>query len=76
MPEEFGLQQLRREGCTVEDDEGTAAPRAVFMDGAGTDFLTCPGFSQKENTYVGSSYSADILEDLDPCRRVADELRS
>jgi MFS family permease len=34
------------------------------MDGAGNDFLTCPRFSQQKYTNIGSSYPANILEDL------------
>src|ERR1700677_2683473 len=75
MPEEFRLQQLRRQRGTVEDDEGMTAPRAVFMNRAGNNFLARPRFSQQQDSNVGGSDPADVLENLDPCRRVANELR-
>jgi hypothetical protein len=39
MSEEFGLQQLGRQGRTVEADEREAVSRAVLMDRASDDFF-------------------------------------
>src|SRR5580692_10016966 len=74
MSEEFRSQELRRQCRTVEDDEGTAVPYAVFMDCAGNNFLACARLAQQQNSYVRGSNLTDVLEDLNPRRRVADEL--
>ena len=76
VAEQFGLQQVRREGGGVERDEGLAGARAVPMQGARHQFLAGAGFAGDQHRHAGARQSADGAKHLLHGRRLAEQFRN
>src|SRR5690606_32947013 len=56
VPEQFGLQQVRRNGAAVDRHERPVAPVRKFMDGAGDELLAGAGLARDQYIGVEAGY--------------------
>ncbi len=55
MAEEFGFEKTAGNGGAIDFDESTIAAETEIVDGAGEEFLACPGLAEEENSGAGGS---------------------
>ncbi len=61
VAEQFTLQQVLRDGGTVDRDEGRLCARAVLINGAGDQFLARARFAPNEDRDGPGGHAADFL---------------
>src|SRR5262249_40057580 len=64
MPKELTLQQVVRDGTTVDGNPGPSAPRAMMMDGARHQLLARPALPAYYHRCVRRRHPADGRENL------------
>ncbi len=64
MAEEFALQKILWDGCTVDGEEGFICPIAVMVDGAGDEFLASAAVASDKSRSFSTCQLADGLENV------------
>ncbi|EXI73721.1 MAG: hypothetical protein AW07_02407 [Candidatus Accumulibacter sp. SK-11] len=74
MPEKFRLQQVLRQGSTVETHVGAACPWRVVVDGVGDQLFARTGLAADQDRRRPLGHHADLVEDAHHGRRMANEV--
>lgn len=64
VAEQFGLQQIGRDGAAIDRDERRLPARRTLMDRKRAEFLACAGFAGNEHRRVGQRDFANRPEQL------------
>src|SRR5262245_61289850 len=74
MAEQFGLEEVFREGAAVDGDEGGELAEAVEVQRLGDEFLAGAALAEDQNRAVGIRDALDHAEDGLHFRGAADDL--
>ena len=74
MPEQFGLEQIFRNGRAIDRDKGLVPPVARIVQALGQQFLAGAARSQQHDRSIGVGDAFNHLRDLQHFRRAGDDL--
>ncbi len=76
VAEQLRLEQLLRQGGTVQGDERSALSRRGTMDEAGDHFLACARFTRQQYRRLGLRHLSRFPQGVHPLGRLADDGRA
>jgi hypothetical protein len=62
MAEKFALHKRRRDGGTVDRNQGLIGPPARSMNPSGNQFFACSGFAKNQNRRIRDRNLLDVLQ--------------
>ena len=64
VTEKFAFHEFRRDGATVDGDEGSSGFRATVVNITRDNFFTAAGFAMDKNRRLTAGYARDLLTQL------------